>query len=402
MHNQQPTLVYEAVERETARTTYPEAFPALPEVPAGRYCDPQFYELEMQHLWRKSWLHAGHESELPKPGSYKLFEQLGLSIIISRALSGELRAFHNICRHRASAVLLEKQGVARRFTCPYHGWGYSLDGRLTSVPREHDFTCLDKSKRGLLPVRCETMRGMIFVNLDEGAQSLADFFAPIELQIGDFPLQDMTVKGVIALELDCNWKAAYDNFLEIYHVNTVHAKSLAPYLDSQSFAVSLFKNGHARFATRKKGGETLFGKDLKTPEGPGALFKEHTIALPMFPNGFTALDPVGFAWQTWWPLSPRKTLMVANLMGWKDDSEEDRKFWEGMNVQVRNILAEDLRLFANIQRSLDSGITSSVLMGYQERALYWYQEEIDRQIGADKIPPHLRITPVLAAHTAAC
>jgi hypothetical protein len=94
--------------------------------------------------------------------------------------------------------------------------------------------------------------------------------------------------------------------------------------------------------------------------------------------------------------------MVANLMGWKDDSEEDRKFWEGMNVQVRNILAEDLRLFANIQRSLDSGITSSLLMGYQERALYWYQEEIDRQIGADKIPPHLRITPVLAAHTAAC
>ena len=98
MHNQQPAMVYEAVERETARTTYPEAFPALPEVPAGRYCDPQFYELEIQHLWRKSWLHAGHESELPKPGSYKLFEQLGLSIIISRGLSGELRAFHNICR----------------------------------------------------------------------------------------------------------------------------------------------------------------------------------------------------------------------------------------------------------------------------------------------------------------
>jgi nitrite reductase/ring-hydroxylating ferredoxin subunit len=188
MHNQQSAHVYEAVERETARTAYPEAFPALPEVPTGRYSDPQFHDLEMQHLWRKTWLHAGHASELPTPGSYKLFEQLGLSIIISRGLGGEIRAFHNICRHRASALLLEKQGVARRFVCPYHNWGYSLDGSLTSVPREHDFSCLDKSKRGLLPVRCESMRGMIFVNLDQGAQSLADFLAPIERQIGDLPM----------------------------------------------------------------------------------------------------------------------------------------------------------------------------------------------------------------------
>jgi hypothetical protein len=122
------------------------------------------------------------------------------------------------------------------------------------------------------------------------------------------------------------------------------------------------------------------------------------VALPMFPNGFTAIDPVGFTWQTWWPLGPRKTLMVASLMGWKDDSEADKAFWEGMHDQVRAIVAEDLRLFAGIQRSLESGIIPSVLMGYQERALYWYQEEIDRQIGVENIPEHLRITPVLADH----
>jgi hypothetical protein len=91
--------------------------------------------------------------------------------------------------------------------------------------------------------------------------------------------------------------------------------------------------------------------------------------------------------------------MVASLMGCQDDSEADRKFWEGMNVQVKSIVAEDLQLFANIQRSFDSGIISSVMMGYQERALYWYQEEIDRQIGPENIPAHLRITPMLAAHT---
>ena len=114
MSNLQSAPVHEAVEREIARTTYPDAFPALPEVPAGRYYDPQFYELEQQYLWRKTWLHAGHVSELPTVGSYKLFEQLGLSIIISRGLDGEIRAFHNICRHRASALLLEKKKKSKK------------------------------------------------------------------------------------------------------------------------------------------------------------------------------------------------------------------------------------------------------------------------------------------------
>jgi choline monooxygenase len=398
MQNQRAARVYEAVEQESARTTYPEGFPALPEVPTGRYSDPRFYELEMRHLWRKTWLHAGHVSEIQQPGSYKLFEQVGLSIIISRGLDGKIRAFHNACRHRGSALLLEKHGMARRFVCPYHAWGYALDGCLTSVPSAYDFAGLDKSKRGLLPVRCETMRGMMYVNLDLQAKPLAEFFAPIDRQIGDFPLEDMVVKDVIEVEMDCNWKAAYDNFLEIYHVNTVHAKSIAPYLDSKSFSVSLYENGHASFATRKKGGETLFGEGLKAPDGPAALFKEHTVALPMFPNGFSALDPIGFAWQSWWPVSQGKTLMVATLMGWRNDSEEDRQFWAGMNVQVRKIIAEDQRLFANIQRSFDSGVIPTVLMGYQERALYWYQEEIDRQIGPENIPSDLRITPVLAGH----
>lgn len=399
MHDEHTASIYEAVEREVARKTYPEAFPALPEVPVGRYTDPQFHDLENQHLWRKSWLHAGHVSELPTPGSYKLFEQLGLSVIISRGLDGTLRAFHNICRHRASALLLEPQGVARRFVCPYHSWGYALDGSLVSVPEAHDFACLDKSSRGLLPVRCETMRGMIFINLDQGAAPLAKFMAPIERRIGDFPLEDMVVKGVVLVEMECNWKAAYDNFLEIYHVSTVHAKSIAPYLDSKSFSISLYENGHASFVTRKRGGETIFGPDAVVPENAAALFRDHTVALPMFPNCFTAIDPAGFTWQTWWPIGPRKTLMVASMMGWKDDSEADKAFWENMDGQVRSIVSEDLRLFAGIQRSLDSGIIPSVLMGYQERALYWYQEEIDRQIGPERIPAHLRITPVLAGHT---
>lgn len=398
MLDQRTIQVYEDVERELNRKTYPDSFPALPEVPIGRYTDPQFYDLEKKHFWPRTWLHAGHVSQIPEPGSYKLFSHLGLSIIISRGSEGEIHAFHNVCRHRGAALVTAPQGSVRRFICPYHSWSYGLDGGLLGVPEERNFACLDKAERPLVQVRCETMRGMIFINLDGNALPLTEYFAATERELGDFPLEKMIVKDVITIEMGCNWKAAYDNFLEIYHVNTVHAKSIAPYLDSRSFLISLYKHGHARFATRKRGASTIFGADLVIPDGPSALFKDHTIGLPMFPNNFIAIDPVGFGWQNWWPTSLNNSVMEFTLMGWENESgSDDSAFWADMNKQVHAIAGEDLHLFADLQRNLESGVLKGALMGYQEQALYWYQEEIDRQIGVEKIPEHLRIQQVLSA-----
>src|SRR3546814_886024 len=228
----------------------------------------------------------------------------------------------------------------------YHSWGYAIDGKLVSVPEAHNFACLEKSENGLLPVRCETWRGMIFINLDDNAQPLAEFFAPITAETADFPFEDLVVKDTVVVEMDCNWKAAYDNFLEIYHVNSIHKDTLAPYLDSKSFVVSLFKGGHARFVTRKKRGDTIFGTGLTLPHETTERFKDHTVGLPFFPNGFTALDPIGFAWQTFWPVGPRKTIMEAPLLGWKIDTAEDRQFWTDTKANPIKILAEATRLCA--------------------------------------------------------
>lgn len=370
---------------------------AMRPVPAGRYADPRFHDLEMHYLWRRTWLHVGHVSELSDDGAYKLFEQVGVSIIVSRGRDGEIRAFHNMCRHRGSALLLEPKGNARRFVCPYHAWGYDFTGTLKSVPEQQDFLCLDKAEHGLMPVRCEVWRGMIYVNMDVDAEPLAEFLAPMAAQMADFPLEEMEVKQWITVELPCNWKVAYDNFLEIYHVNTVHAVSLAPFLDSRSFEVTLLRNGHARFLTRKKQGQTVFQTD-KTGEGETAQqFKDATMGLPFFPNGFTALDPVGFAWQTFWPSGPTSSVMEVPLFGWKSDKESDGDFWLEMRRNTEAILAEDMRLFASLQRSAASGLMTGILMGRQERALYWYNQEIDRKIGVEHIPEELRIVPALTA-----
>lgn len=392
--------MYEQVERELQRTRYPEDFPALPDLPSARYYDPQFHDLEMQHVYHKSWLSAAHVSELPEQGSYKLFEQLGVSIIISRGTDDRIRAFRNVCRHRGAALVTEPAGKARRFVCPYHAWGYSSEGELKSVPEAHNFACLDKADKPLSQVRCDVWRGFVFINLDADAEPLEQFMAPLSKQIQDFPLDDMIVKDVITVELDCNWKTSYDNFLEIYHVNTVHAKSLAPFLDSKSFTVSLLKNGHARFVTRKRGGQSFFsaGKEEAAPEDFTARFKDHAVGLPFFPNGFTALDPVGFTWQTFWPAGPNKMVMVATMMGWKRDDEEDRKFWKGMRENQINVLNEDMQLFGSIQRAYEQGELPGIMLGFQEQHIYWYNEEIDRKIGIENVPEAMRVRQLLAPH----
>lgn len=397
MQDEQLSLIRRTMEEQLGRTGYPKDFPALPEVPAARYFDPTFAALEMEHLWLKSWMMVGHQSEFAEPGTYRLFEKLGRSVIIIRGKDGVTRAFHNSCRHRASALLLEPAGKAMRFVCPYHAWGYALDGQLVSVPEAHDFACLDKSQKGLVPVRCEVWRGLVFLNFDSEAEPLADHLAPIAAQTEGSPLERLVVKDRITVAMDCNWKAAYDNFLEIYHVNVVHSKSLAPYLDSASFVVSLFKNGHARFATRKRKGDTIFAPPVTIPTDMAAAFKEYTIALPTFPNSFFALDPVGFNYQTFWPDGAGRSIMEATMFGWESDNPEDKDYWAKMRPTVESILSEDLRLFRSMQRSLESGVIPSVMMGYQERALYWFQEEIDRRIGRDRIPAEMRITPMLAA-----
>ena len=381
---------------QLVRAEHPDDFPYLPPVPASRYTDPGFAQLEHDHLWMKSWLLAGHISELPAAGSYFLFEQLDKSVIISRGKDGQIRAFHNACRHRGSALLLEQSGKAMRFVCPYHAWGYSLEGELKSVPDQHDFACLDKAENGLIPVRCEVDRGMIFINFDDHAGPLADFMASQAPQKVGFPIEKMVVKDRILVEMNCNWKLALHNFLEIYHVATVHAKTLAPYLNSPSFVVALFENGHMRFATSKKKGNTIFEADLYKPDDVADVFHQVTIALPTFPNTFYALDPGGFNLQTFWPAGPNKSIMEARLVGWDVDSDADRAHWVAMNGIVKNILSEDLRLFRSIQTSLVQETIPELRFGYQERACYWFEEEVDRTIGIDNIPEAQRVAQVLS------
>jgi phenylpropionate dioxygenase-like ring-hydroxylating dioxygenase large terminal subunit len=129
---------------------------------------PEIYELERKAIFKRAWLNVGRVEQLPRKGSYftKEMKAANTSIIVCRTTAGEVKAYHNVCRHRGNKLVWddvpadETSGTCRQFTCKYHAWRYDLDGNLTFVQQEEEFFDLDKSRYGLVGVHCEVWEGL--------------------------------------------------------------------------------------------------------------------------------------------------------------------------------------------------------------------------------------------------
>lgn len=192
---------------------------------------PEFHALEREAIFKRAWLKVGRVEQIPRSGSYftKQISVAGTSIIVVRGNDGEVRAFHNVCRHRGNKLVWkdfpgeETSGTARQFACKYHGWRYGLDGACTFVQQEGEFFGLDKADFGLVPVHCDVFAGFIFVNFaDEPSQSLREYLGPMLLAIEDYPFHEMTDRYAFRVECRTNWKVFSDAFLEFYHAPVVH------------------------------------------------------------------------------------------------------------------------------------------------------------------------------------
>jgi phenylpropionate dioxygenase-like ring-hydroxylating dioxygenase large terminal subunit len=216
-----------------AEGSWTEHYPNLGTGPVS-YADsvsPEFFELEREAIFKRSWLHVGRIDQLPRPGAFftKEIAVARTSVVVIRDLDGRVRAFHNICRHRGNKLVwtdyldAEVAGVARQFACKYHGWRYGLDGACTFVQQEQEFFDLDRSDYALVPVRCETWAGFVFVNLDQdGDVSLRDFLGPMITTIEEYPFERLTQRYGFRSTVSANWKLMIDALQEQYHAPIVH------------------------------------------------------------------------------------------------------------------------------------------------------------------------------------
>ena len=200
----------------------------LQQTKPGYAIDPYFYrssvvyQKELSDLIFRSWIYAGHTSEVPNTGDYLLFEIGEDSIIITRDAQGGVHALMNICRHRGARVCEEGKGNRKTFVCPYHGWVYDLDGSLRAAREMDALVDFDGSKLGLKRARVEVFMGMIYINCDPQA---ADFRGPLEnirQPLGAYDLETAKVAHKETFKVDANWKLCLENYLECYHCATSH------------------------------------------------------------------------------------------------------------------------------------------------------------------------------------
>jgi len=194
-------------------------------LPTWCYTSSEFYDKEVEEIFRKSWNFVGRAEEIPSAGDYITVEVSGESIIIARDRAGVLHAFANTCRHRGTR-LLDGRGKCRVFSCPYHSWSFSLSGELIGAPGMEGIAGFNKADYSLFSVRLETWDGFMFVNLNPAATSLLDHLGNAVDVFSSYKFEDMIVVRKMDFDLACNWKIYIENAMEDYHTATVHRVSI--------------------------------------------------------------------------------------------------------------------------------------------------------------------------------
>ncbi len=188
------------------------------------YTSAEFTELEKQELFHQRWLLVGHINEAPNPGDFLTFDAVDERALVIRGKDGCLRAFHNLCRHRASKVLAERRGTCKSaIVCPFHGWSYNLDGGLKRIPAAETFGDLDTSKLSLKGLDLEIWQGFIFIRFGGAGPSAAEHLAPAFEELAPYRLPELQPFGrYYQYELGLDWKTVMDVDNEGYHVPMAH------------------------------------------------------------------------------------------------------------------------------------------------------------------------------------
>jgi phenylpropionate dioxygenase-like ring-hydroxylating dioxygenase large terminal subunit len=382
---------------ETARTAPPEGFPKLADIPAGRYVDPAFLALEGEGLWKRSWLYAGHVDQLPDPGSWFLTRNTGSPILIVRDLQGEVRAFYNSCRHRGGPLVKEDAGTSRGFVCGYHGWSYTLTGELTAIRDKRDFVGFDFACRSLISVRCERLGGWIFINEDPEAGSLVDSLGPIAGELAQFQIDDLMLVDSRGYDVACNVKVLLDAFLEVYHLKSIHQSTVDRFLDHRGTSITLWPGGHSRMTTPNRRPDWIDPGTKGMPEIPTVteIPRDNNVSYNIYPNIVMPPAATGLPMLVFWPRSDRTMRIECHWFSPRVGEEDLSPLWETRVSNFERILYEDLQFAPQIQESVESPGFRGIPLNYQERRIYHWHEELDRRIGLDRVPEHLRVVPML-------
>ena len=329
-------------------------------LPAVAYSDPEWFERERHAIFAATWQLAGFRTHLRQPGDYVTHAIAGFRVLVVVNGQGELRAFHNVCRHRAGPLATEPTGHCQVIICGYHGWTYDLDGGLT---RARDFGAddFDGEEFGLLPVAVDEWRGLVFVRIAPHGPPLANALGGFADRCTDQPIESLTYSQRLTHTIDANWKTYTDNYGEGYHIPFVHP-GLHAQIRTNEYRVDV-GDGFTQHRVPTRDGATAAG-----------------VWLWRFPNLALNIYPEGMNVERWIPDGPRRTTVIYDCFVADPAATEANAQIVRLGVAV---LDEDRTICELVQANLESGIYDrGRLSPRHENGVYAFQTWVRAAIDA--------------------
>jgi choline monooxygenase len=354
-------------------------------LPAGLYSDASVFAKEKEKIFARTWQVVGHASQVTNPGNYFTTELLDEPLVFVRGLDGKLRGFYNVCRHRAGPPA-EGCGWRKLFRCGYHGWTYGLDGALISATEIEGMEGFRAEDFALAPVLAEEWFNLVFANLDPQARPLRESLGELPQQAEKFPFAQMTLFERRTYDMKCNWKTYVDNYLEGYHLPSVHP-GLNRELDYNAYVVEPHVQGH------EKRGSEGYVRQFSPIRGaqPGDATPRRyqhagedltTDYFWIFPNWMLNCYPDNVSLNIVLPVEPERSLAIFEwYLPEKDHSSPAAKASVEFSDQIQ---IEDVGICEIVQKNLRSRSYSRGRFSVkQEKGVHAFHQMYAETMGID-------------------
>ena len=332
---------------------------------ASWYRDQGVFEAERHAVWAKEWQVVGPVARLASPGRYLADTIAGWPIAVVVAPDGGLRAFHNVCAHRAGPIVWPGHGTTGNLVCRYHGWAYDWDGTLRGARDFAEEGFVGPGDYRLPPIRVERWRNLVWINFDPDAPALADALGSFATQCDEFPLESFEFTHEQERVLQCNWKTYADNYLEGYHIPLIHPE-LNHEIDVKRYRVEVFADhGYCLHTAPARDGALNSGR---------WLFRYPNLALNVYADGMNIERIL--------PDGPDRTRIVYQYFFADPDDPGNEE-----TVKLSGVtLDQDQQICEAVQRNLDAGMyQSGPLSPKHEGAVGWFHDLIRKAVGTAEI-----------------
>jgi len=346
------------------------------------YTNPEFFELDYDAFFLRRWQFVGHVNDVREVGDFISHDIGRDNVFVIRGKDDQLRAFKNVCRHRASRILEGQGSCPGVIRCPYHGWTYQMDGSLMAIPQDEHFPDIDKSQHGLHEIQLEVFHGLLFVRVKGDGPGFAEHFGDMDRYLEMYDVTNYVQCAETSAQIwHCNWKVAWDNYMENYHIPIGHPglhRLLRDTHDGEGlssgvdYGIFEMKTKPSNVEVERKYQEMSVHAQARIPEEIRNKWIQYGVAgnhgLDFYPEMLDVFQII--------PVAHDQILIRTTYYGHQDPTSEEQEL-RRLNVEINDIVnGEDKILCERVQKGLQTSGYSPGPLSQLEVGVYFFHEMV--------------------------